>query len=205
MSVRSEEHPRFCGCQEGLIGYACTCVRACVAVWTVALLRVHGLPSFLSASSRFQAAQGWTSCSGSWDSLKRPTERALWRVVRISLGQQTPQKGANSLQPNISSITELTLWGLHSRGAGAPTPWCSAWGVWAVQRNGAVHTRGKTNARTHVSTAQPVSVDKKKKCRGYEYIYVRKESTHPRQKTQKQEGTSHKGCRDGLTHIISLQ
>lgn len=117
MSVGSKEYPCLCGCQEGRIGYVCTFVCVCVAVWTVALLRVHGLPSFLSASSCFQAAQGWTSCVGSWDSLKRPTERAPWRVVRISLGQQTPQKGASTLGQTFPQ--SQTLWGLHSQGTGA--------------------------------------------------------------------------------------
>lgn len=79
---RLKNTPGFCWHQEGPIGYAWMCFVS----WTVAVLRVRGLPSFLTASCCFQAAQGWTSCFGSWDSLKTYSERAPWRVVRISLG-----------------------------------------------------------------------------------------------------------------------
>ena len=74
------------------------------------------LPS-CAASSCFQAAQGWTSCFGSRDSLKRPTERAPRRVVKIGLGQQTPKKGAKSLGRTFpQSLNTKTLSTLSKQG-----------------------------------------------------------------------------------------
>lgn len=82
------------------------------------LLHVRGLPSFLPALSYFQAAQGWTSCFGNWGPLKRPTERAPQRLVRVNLGLQTPPKGATLAESNVSSAAERSLWGSFSLGFG---------------------------------------------------------------------------------------
>ncbi|KAG7219850.1 hypothetical protein INR49_005872 [Caranx melampygus] len=51
------------------------------------------------------------------------TERAPRRAVRISLGQQTPQRGRQVTGANISSINEHQRCGVYTPGAkGAPTP-----------------------------------------------------------------------------------
>lgn len=117
----------FCGCQEALIGYACThvcvCVCECVAVWTAALLRVSWITFLPVCLILFPSSAGLDFLLGELGLF----EEAYWARSLEGCQDQpwltNTSEGSKVTGPNISSITEQTLWGLPSPGTGAPSPW----------------------------------------------------------------------------------
>lgn len=206
MSVRSEEHPPFLwvsGGTDRICLYVCVRLCCCVDSSAIACSWITFLPvcliSFPSSAGLdfllwelglFEEAYWARSLEGCQDQpwpantskgSKLTAAKHFLNHWTDSLGFTLPRRrGTNSLMLSVGSLS-------------------------CAEERSCSHAREDECKNTCEHSAACKRGQKKKKCRGYEYIYVRKESTHPRQKTQKQEGTSHKGCRDGLTHIISLQ
>jgi len=140
MSVETKEHPCFCRRQEGLIGYACTCLSVCVCVFScvdsssIACSWITFLPV---------CRMLFPSCTGLdfllWE--LGLFEEAHWARSQEGCQDQpwltNTSKGSKLTEPNISSITAQTLWRLYSQGSEAPNPKSSQWRLLAAQRNGA--------------------------------------------------------------------